>query len=241
MKLIAQNQPDFTAKDHETWKILFSKQTPRRHEQIIPEFSYGLEILGITPEKIPDVNSVNQKLHALTGWQGIFVKGFEGPETFYEMLANKQFPIGSFIRDPKDLSYTPEPDIFHDLYGHIPFYIIPEYGNFCQDFGKRGMKYLNSPQISEEFQRLFWFTTEFGLLKTSRGLQICGAGIASSFGECAYALSGKPQVLPFDVEIIRNKEFRIDIMQETLFVLENMSQMYGCLDLFERPYLNEQS
>ena len=116
MKLIAQNQPDFTAKDHETWKILFSKQTPRRHEQIIPEFSYGLEILGITPEKIPDVNSVNQKLHALTGWQGIFVKGFEGPETFYEMLANKQFPIGSFIRDPKDLSYTPEPDIFHDLY-----------------------------------------------------------------------------------------------------------------------------
>lgn len=236
MNLIQQNPPAFTAKDHETWKTLFSKQTPLRGQQIIPEFSTGIELLGLTPDRIPDVNQVNQKLFALTGWQGVYVKGFEGPDTFYQMLANKQFPVGSFIRDPKDLSYTPEPDIFHDLYGHLPFYTIPEYGQFCQDFGRRGLKYLNSAKISEEFQRLFWFTAEFGLLKTTSGLQIFGAGIASSFGECAYALSGKPKILPFDVEIIRNTEFRIDLMQETLFVLENVSQLYRCLDAFERPY-----
>ncbi len=236
MKLIQQIQPEFTQSEHETWKILFAKQAHKRQQQIIPEFSTGLDLLEITDEKIPDLNLVNQKLYALTGWQGVYVKGFEGPETFYEMLANKQFPIGSFIRDAKDLAYTPEPDIFHDLYGHLPFYTIPEYGQFCQDFGLRGMKYLGSKKTAEEFQRLFWFTVEFGLLQTAEGLRIFGAGIASSFSECAYALSGKPKLSPFHLETIRNKEFRIDILQETLFVLKDVSELYRCLDTFERPY-----
>lgn len=237
MKLHIQNQPQFTKSEHDTWKVLFCKQAHKRQQQIIPEFSTGLDLLEITQEKIPDLNQVNQKLFALTGWQGIYVKGFEGPETFYEMLAHKQFPIGSFIRDPIDLTYTPEPDIFHDLYGHLPFYTVPAYGQFCQDFGRRGMKHLNSEKILEEFQRLFWFSAEFGLVQTSEGLRIFGAGITSSFKECAYALSGKPQLLPFHIENIRNKEFRIDVLQETLFVLRDVSELYQCLDVFERPYL----
>lgn len=229
---------DYTSEDHLTWKRLFERQTPLRSKQLIPEFSKGLELLKITGDCIPDLEKVNAQLRTLTGWEGVLVQGLEGPDAFYKMLANKQFPIGNFIRDPKDLSYTPEPDVFHDLYGHIPFYTIPEYGEFCQEFGLRGQKYLSSAKITEEFQRLFWFTAEFALIKTPQGTRIFGAGIASSFGECAYALSGKPTVIDFDLEKIRNKEFRIDIMQDTLFLLDSTEQLYHCLDQFEEAYLD---
>ncbi|MGZ3793121.1 MAG: phenylalanine 4-monooxygenase [Bdellovibrio sp.] len=226
----------YTKEDHNTWRRLFERQSPLRSQQIILEFSKGLKLLGITEEQIPDLEKVNSKLRSLTGWEGVLVQGLEGPEAFYKMLSRKQFPVGNFIRDPKDLSYTPEPDAFHDLYGHLPFYTMPEYGEFCQEFGLRGQKYLSSEKITEEFQRLFWFTAEFALIKTNEGIRIFGAGIASSFGECAYALSDKPQVLNFDLEKIRNKEFRIDIMQDTLFLLENKEQLYTCLNKFENFY-----
>lgn len=229
--------PYFSQKDHDTWRTLYANQTPLRDQQVIPEFSDGLKLLEISENQIPNLELVNQKLKKITGWQGVFVKGFEGPETFYQMLANKKFPIGSFIRDAKDLSYTPEPDIFHDLYGHIPLYTIPEYAKFSEDFGRRGMKYLNSAKISEEFQSLFWFTIEFGLLKTKNGLRIFGSGIASSFSECKYALSGQPELVPFDIEKIREQKFRIDIIQNKLFVLESVDQLYGCLDDFEKVYI----
>lgn len=229
----------FTERDHTTWKKLFDLQTPLRRKQIIPEFSQGLELLNITNEKIPDLDSVNKKLNVLTGWQGVLVKGFEAPATFYEMLSKKQFPIGSFIRQPDDLSYTPEPDIFHDLYGHLPYFTIPAYAKFCQQFGTRALKYIHSETITREFQRFFWFTIEFALLKNQGGHSIFGAGITSSFNECAYALSSKPKISPFNIETIRAREFRIDILQEALFELENVEQLYSCLDEFEKPYLKQ--
>jgi phenylalanine-4-hydroxylase len=236
--MILEMTPQFTADDHLTWKTLFSRQAPLRSEQLVPMFTRGLEQLQITGDRIPDLNQINKKLWALTGWRGIFVKGFEGPETFYQMLAEKTFPIGGFIRSAKDLAYTPEPDIFHDLYGHLPFYADPDYARFCEDFGRRGMRYLSSPTIAEEFQRLFWFSVEFGLLKTPQGLRIFGAGIASSFDECAYALSGKPQQQPFDIQKIRSRPFRIDILQDTLFILNSTADLYTCLDDFENKIEN---
>ena len=157
-------------------------------------------------------------------------------QIFFAMLANKHFPIGGFIRDPKDLSYTPAPDVFHDLYGHIPFYTIPEYADFCENFGRCALKYKNNTQAIEEFQRLFWFTVEFALTKTKSGVRIFGAGIASSFSECAYALSNQPRVHAFDLEVIRQKDFRIDILQTDLYLLESPQQLYSCLAEFEKKY-----
>ena len=238
MKL-AHPLKNFTPEEHKTWKLLFDRQTPLRSEQLIPEFSEGLAILGITHENIPDLNQVNDRLYPLTGWQGVPVNGFEGPETFYHMLAERKFPIGNFIRDIKDLSYTPEPDIFHDLYGHIPFFTIPAYADFCCEFGLRSSRYLFSEKITREFQRFFWFSIEFGLIKTKKGRRIFGSGIASSFGECEYALSTKPQVVPFNLEKMREQEFRIDVIQNILFELDSAEQLYQCLDAFEKPYLHE--
>lgn len=239
MKQNFQNDPQFNIQDQETWKTLYSKQSALRKYQIIPEFSKGLELLEITEKQIPKLNNVNAHLKSLTGWEAVYVKGFEGPETFFKLLAHRQFPIGSFIRDAKDLSYTPEPDIFHDLYGHIPFYTISEYAKFCEQFGLLAMKYIENPKILEEFQRLFWFTIEFGLIQTKMGLKIFGAGIASSFSECDFALSTEPELIDFDLNKIRHQEFRIDIMQKKLFVLKSQDQLYSCLNEFERIVENE--
>lgn len=226
----------FTADDHKTWQKLFSAQTPLRDQQMAQPFSLGLKHLGICATEIPDMNKVNAKLNELTGWQGIYTKGFVEVAEFFDMLAKKKFPVGSFIRKLDDSSYTPEPDVFHDLYGHLPFFADRGYADFCQDFGRRAFKYKDNPQILTEFQRLFWFTIEFALLKTSQGTRVFGAGIASSFSECAYALSDKPRVHPFNVDDIRRMDFRIDIIQEDLFLLDSIEQLYCCLDDFERVY-----
>lgn len=226
----------FSDADHLTWQQLFAKQSPLREVQIIPEFSKGISLLEMTDAAIPEIKKVNASLRQLTGWEGVYVAGFVGPSEFYNLLANKKFPIGHFIRDAKDLNYTPEPDVFHDLYGHIPFFTDQKYADFNEKFGKVACKYLNNPTAIEEFDRLYWFGLEFGMVLLQGRLKIFGAGIASSFGECAYALSGKPKLIPFDLEVIRNQAFRIDVMQDKLFVLNSYEQLYECLDKFEEKY-----
>lgn len=225
---------EFLPGEHHTWKLLFERQVPLRDAQIVPEFSAGIDALGFTADRIPDLREVNRRLRELTGFEGVPVKGFEEPHSFYEMLARREFPIGFFLRDPKDLGYTPAPDVFHDLYGHLPFLTDARYAEFCRDLGARSIKFAGDPGLLRQWERLFWFGVEFPLIRTATGPQIFGAGIASSFNECAYALSGEPNVLPFDPEAIRRCEFEIDRMQENLFLLENREQLYGCLDAFER-------
>jgi phenylalanine-4-hydroxylase len=220
----------FTPAENQTWKALFTRQSQKRAQQIVPEFARGLEALAITPDLIPDLEQVNSRLQKLTGWRGVPVEGLEEGESFYSMLAQKMFPIGNFIRDEKDLSYTPAPDVFHDLYGHLPFFANSEYAEFCQQYGKLAMAFKDDHEKLREFERFFWFTIEFGLMETSEGRRIFGAGLASSFSECDYALSDKPLVRKFDVELLRQQEFRIDIFQEKLFVLQNPEQLYQSLE-----------
>lgn len=191
-----------------------------------PMFMRGLEQLGLDRETIPQLDDVNAKLSALTGWRGVFVKGLEDGNGFYRLLRDRKFPIGNFVRDRRDLNYTPEPDIVHDLYGHIPFHADAAYADYCQRYGELACRYLDDPVRLRRLERYFWFTIEFGLVDLPIGRRIFGAGIASSVGECVYALSGEPEVLPFDVETICAQEFRIDQMQKRLFVLQSPQQLY---------------
>lgn len=226
---------DFSSKEHNTWRLLFDKQLPKRDQQIHPLFSAGIQELGFTAERIPDLQEVNRKLYRKTGFVGVPVEGFEAPESFYELLAQRQFPIGYFIREPEDLGYTPAPDVFHDLYGHLPFLVDKDYADFTQEFGKRTIRYRERPELLRQWERLYWFGVEFPLIDLPEGRRIFGAGIASSFSECAYSLSNEPELLPFDIEVIRNQEFNIDEMQKRIFLLKNVKQLYGCLDAFEKP------
>jgi phenylalanine-4-hydroxylase len=228
---------EFTLDEHTTWRRLFQGQAPKRTLQLHDIFITGLEELNITDQKIPDLDEVNSRLQKRTGFVGVPVNGLEGPENFFRMLANRKFPIGNFIRDAKDLSYTPAPDVFHDLYGHMPFLADKRYADFCQELASKAVKYLQYPTAVRQFERLFWFSIEFALIETKKGRRIFGAGIASSFRECEFALSDRPKVMPFDIETIRFQEFKIDELQKRLFVLRDLDQLYTCLDYFELEFL----
>src|SRR5262249_34675152 len=142
---------------------------------------------------------VNARLSPLTRWRGVFVVGLEDFRPFCSLLRERLFPIGNFIRSREDLNYTPAPDIVHDLYGHLPFHCDEAYADYSQRFGELACRYFEDPVRFRRLERYFWFTNEFGLVETPQGRRIFGAGIASSLGECRYALSGEPEVLPFDV------------------------------------------
>lgn len=224
----------FVARDQDTWRVLYSNLTENRKSMAHPIFTEGLKLLGIDGESIPNLTEVNRRLQRLTGWRGVPVTGLEMGESFYPALARREFPIGNFIREYDSLGYTPAPDIFHDLYGHIPFFGNFEYAAFCEAYGRMALKYLHRPESLLRLERFFWFTVEFALCETPFGRRIFGAGILSSRDESVYALGAKPQVLPFDPVVICRQDYRIDQIQPVLFELKSPSQLYSSLREVER-------
>ncbi len=216
----------FTDEEHGTWAAILALHRPRRQAQIVSIFPDGVAKLAMDGERIPSLDDINGRLAALTGWRGVYVKGLEDGNAFYPLLRDRYFPIGNFVRDRKDLNYTPAPDIVHDLYGHLPFHADRAYADYCQRYGEFACQFLGDPVRLQRLERYFWFTIEFGLVKTPAGRRIFGAGIASSVGECAYALSDQPEVRPFDVEAICARDYRVDEMQKVLFELESPEQLY---------------
>jgi phenylalanine-4-hydroxylase len=228
------SHPTFGPHDHTTWKTLYERQFEAIKRDIHPMFSRGLARLEIKPDRIPDLGEVNQRLFALTGYRGRYVDGLKEPVSFFPMISMNEFPIGNFIRDLKDGGYTPAPDVFHDLFGHLPFLADPEYAEFSRRFGEAAKKYTDRPELLVQFDRLYWFTLEFGLVRQDSRTVIFGSGIASSHSECIHALGPTPEVLPFDLDRIRRQDFRIDIMQPILFRIDSLESLYGCLPEFER-------
>jgi phenylalanine-4-hydroxylase len=224
---------DFTEQEHETWRQLFSRLSDCRERLAHPMFVAGLDALGIDGRRIPGLAEVNERLHARTGWRGVPVTGLEDAKSFFQLLARREFPIGAFIRDARDLSYTPAPDVFHDMYGHLPLFADQAYADFNHRIGLAAERHLDDPLQLRRFERYYWFGLEFPLVETDRGRRIFGGGILSSFGESAYALSPEPEVLAFDLETIRDHEYRIDIMQPRLFVLDTPETLYRSLPSFE--------
>lgn len=228
---------DFTPAEHDTWRMLFARLERCRHELAHPLFARGLDLLGISGERIPDLAAVNERLFALTGWRGVPVTGLEDATSFFQLLARREFPIGNFIRDARDLSYTPAPDVFHDLYGHLPLFTDPAYADFNQRIGELAVRHVHDPIRLRRFERFYWFSLEFPLIETAAGRRIFGGGILSSFGESAYSLTPAPDgpdVRPFDVRAIHDQEYRIDVMQPLLFVLDRPETLYASLEPFAR-------
>lgn len=223
----------FSPNEHETWKTVFTQHQVTRENKIFKLFDQGVSTLQLKPDQIPDLAHVNSILKPISGFQGLLVDGLEDGASFYQLLAERYFPVGNFIRSNDDIGYTPEPDIIHDLYGHLPFFVDKDYADFCQKFGETAVRYSKHPELFRQFERFFWFTIEFGMIETEHGLKVFGAGIASSLGECEYSLGPTPKLEAFDLDTIRHQEFRIDIMQPTLFVLKNTKQLFSSLETLE--------
>lgn len=236
---IDQRWEDFTPEEHGVWRTLFQRQAKVLQGRAVQEFLDGLEGLGVAADQIPDFRRLNDILGKATGWEIVAVPGLVPDDVFFEHLANRRFPSTCFIRKPEELDYLEEPDIFHDVFGHVPLLMNPVFGDYMEAYGKGGLKALRQGAL-KNLARLYWYTVEFGLIRKPEGLRIYGSGIVSSKGESIYALdSDAPNRLGFDLMRIMRTDYRIDDYQETYFVIDSFEQLFDATRPDFTPYYKE--
>ena len=222
---IPQNWSAFTAEEHATWDRLFARQTAMLADRAAPEFLAGLDMLRLSRPGIPDFAELSDRLGEATGWQVVAVPGLIPDDIFFDHLANRRFVAGNFIRRADQLDYLQEPDVFHDVFGHVPLLADPVFADYMQAYGKGGQRADGLGAI-ERLARLYWYTVEFGLVRTAGALRLYGAGIVSSYGESRFALNDpSPNRLGFDLARVMRTRFRIDDYQQTYFVIDSFADL----------------
>ena len=220
---------DFTSVEHETWKYLFKRQSELLKNRASHEIIEGMNKLKICDNRIPKFSELNEILEKESNFTIVPVKGLIPRELFFQFLSERKFPSTCFIRKQNQLDYLEEPDIFHDVFGHIPLLVHSIFSNFMQEFGRKGLE-ASEYNLQKFAARLYWFTVEFGLIHTSSGLRIYGSGITSSKGESAYALDSKEPVrLKFDIRRAMKTQYHIDSFQKTYFVVESFESLFQAL------------
>lgn len=222
---IDQGWANYTAADHATWKTLFERQTKLLPGRACDEFVQGMRDLPIGADQIPDFRRLSDVLMRRTGWQVVAVPGLVPDDVFFEHLANRRFPAGQFIRRANELDYLEEPDVFHDVFGHVPMLMNPAIADFIQAYGQGGLRAQQLGKLSQ-LARVYWYTVEFGLLQQGDGLRLYGSGIASSFSETRFCLeSPSPNRIRFDLERVMRTHYRIDDFQESYFVIRDLDEL----------------
>lgn len=225
--------PQFTQTQHDTWNALYLQQEKLLHDRVCNEYIDGRKALHYTSKTIPNLADISEQLRKHSGWQLIRVNGYVPEPLFFQMLGHKCFPSTDFIRHPHELEYTPAPDMFHDLMGHIPMFTNPRFASFFHQYGLAGLNAKSEDDIAR-LGRIYWFTVEFGLINPTAhngarrdpdATRIYGAGIVSSVGEIPNSLSDKVKRTPFDIDFISNQVFDIHHMQEQLFEIESFDEL----------------
>lgn len=222
---IPQNWQSYSAEEHDMWDRLFARQADMLPGRVVPEFVEGLDMLRMTKPGIPDFDELNARLMQATGWQVVAVPGLVPDEMFFDHLANRRFVAGRFIRGPEQFDYLQEPDIFHDVFGHVPLLVHPVYADYMQAYGEGGLRAAKLGMI-RELARLYWYTVEFGLARSGSGLKLYGAGIVSSYGESIFALEDpSPHRIEFDLQRVMRTNYRIDDYQQNYFVIDSFEDL----------------
>lgn len=225
--IIEQPWDDYSADDHATWAQLYARQRELLVDRASDEFLIAQDAMGMTPDRIPKFDDINRVLGEATGWTLIGVEGLLPELDFFDHLANRRFPVTWWIRKPEQIDYIEEPDLFHDLFGHVPLLMNPVFAEYMQAYGKGGVKAHGiGPEALQNLTRLYWYTVEFGLIQQPDGLRIYGSGIVSSKGESIYCLeSDASNRIGFDLERIMRTRYRIDTYQKTYFVIDSFEQL----------------
>ncbi|NNM76622.1 phenylalanine 4-monooxygenase [Sphingomonas sp. ID1715] len=222
---IPQNWSAYTAEEHATWDRLFERQSRLLPGRASKAFLNGLDVLRLSKPGIPDFEELSERLMKLTGWQVVAVPGLVPDAVFYEHLANRRFVAGNFIRRPEQLDYLQEPDVFHDVFGHVPMLADPRFADYVVAWGEGGLRSMKYDAI-HRLARLYWYTVEFGLIEEDGNLRIYGAGIVSSKGESIFALDDpSPNRLRFDLARVMRTEYRIDDYQQNYFVIPSFDEL----------------
>ncbi|MEZ5938530.1 MAG: phenylalanine 4-monooxygenase [Hyphomonadaceae bacterium] len=222
---IAQNWSSYSPEEHDRWDRLFRRQRDVLPGRACDAFLAAMGQLELSPSGIPDMSKLSDKLAALTGWRIVPVADLVPDEIFFEHLANRRFPAGAFIRPESEFDYLEEPDIFHDIFGHVPLLANPTFAEFMEAYGKGGLRAMGRGQL-HNLARLYWYTVEFGLTASPDGLRIFGAGILSSPRESVFALEDpSPNRIGFDLERIMRTRYIINDFQQSYFVIESFERL----------------
>ena len=220
-----QDYASYTAADHDTYRRLYERQRALLPGLASQAFIDALPSLGAS-DRIPRFEEVNERLYKATGWELVGVPGLIPEVPFFTLLANRKFPVTDWIRKPEEFEYIVEPDIFHDLFGHVPLLFNPVFADYVQRYGQGGLK-AQGLGSCEMLSRLYWYTIEFGLIREAGQLRAYGAGILSSSGELAYSVqSPEPQRIPLQLERTMRTGYKIDTYQQTYFVIDSFEQLF---------------
>ncbi|MGY4397099.1 phenylalanine-4-hydroxylase [Sphingomonas sp. UYAg733] len=222
---IAQDWSHYSAEEHATWDILFERQARLLPGRASNAYLRGLDVLKLSKPGIPDFEELSEQLMKLTGWQVVAVPGLVPDEVFFDHMANRRFVAGNFIRRPDQLDYLQEPDVFHDVFGHVPMLADSVFADYLEAYGRGGQRALGLDAL-KYLGRLYWYTVEFGLIAEPEGLRIYGSGIVSSFAESRFALDDpSPNRIGFDLARVMRTEYRIDDFQQNYFVIPSFDEL----------------
>lgn len=229
-----QNYAQYTDESHQVWEILYGKQMSVLNTSATDQFLSGLKKIKFQSDRIPDFKVINGLLDKLTGWQVYAVPGIIDNKPFFELLAQKKFPATTWMRKMSQLQYIEEPDMFHDVFGHVPLLSEPHFAEFLNGLSEIGLKYIHSSTAIELMARIYWYTVEFGLIRENEETKIYGAGILSSNGESIYCLSDKAKRVWLDVNKILETPYIKDKYQSIYFVAKSYKQLYELLPMIDK-------
>jgi phenylalanine-4-hydroxylase len=241
MEAMTQDYSKYTEDDLKVWKTLFERQLENLPGKAHPEYLRCLDELSdvLNPDKLPDFNELNEKLLAENGWSITVVPGLIPVDQFFKLLSQKTFCSSTWVRSMQQLDYLEEPDMFHDIFGHVPLLMNPQYANFVQKFGEMGVKYGHDKTVEKQLQRLYWFTIEFGLIKQRDLTRIYGAGILSSSGETNHIFNDEINVSAYNVEKILNNDFITSEIQTQYYEIDAFEQLFKSVELLEAKLREE--
>jgi phenylalanine-4-hydroxylase len=232
--MMTQEYDKYTVEDFEVWRILFERQIEQLPGMATDEYLEGIRRVGFTADRIPEFGEVSKALSAITGWRLHVVPGLIPNREFFELMKNRNFCATTWLRKKNQLDYLEEPDMFHDVFGHVPLLTNQSLCNFLEDLSRIALKYIDYELAIELVSRIYWYTVEFGLIREHGQLHIYGAGILSSKGETHYSLhSDLPKRIPYDVKKIIDTPYIKDKYQEQYFVIDSYEQLYQSVDEIE--------
>lgn len=226
--LTTQEHSAYSAEQHDTWSILYRRRMSDLAATGSRVFLEGAKAIGLSELQIPELDDINRRLAPTTGWRSVAVSGYIPAPQFFAMLARREFPTTVSVRPRAQLDYLPEPDIFHDVFGHVPMQSDPVFADFLERFGAVAAE-ARTHEETERMARLFWFTVEFGLVRENGEIKAFGSGLISSHGDCANALSPACEKRPFSLEAVMDQPFEIDHLQNVLFVIDSWSQLFDAV------------
>jgi phenylalanine-4-hydroxylase len=226
--VIEQNYAAYTDEQHSVWAELVGRVLPELERQAAREYLEGFEIIGLRRDHLPNLALVSARLQPRTGWSSTPVSGFLPAPAFFEMLASRRFPTTTWLRSREALEYTPEPDIFHDVFGHVPMHAHRVFADFLEHYG-RVCAAVDDEGVLERLGRLFWYTVEFGLIREGNEIKVYGSGLISSHGECVNVVEGHCGVRDFSLNEVINTPVKVDEFQKVLFAVSSFDQIYEAM------------